>query len=126
MNIPENLKYSKDHEWLKVEGDEAYVGITDFAQSELGDIVFVEVETVDETLEKDETFGTVEAVKTVSDLLLPVSGTILEFNEKLEDEPELINKDPYGDGWIIKIKLTDPNELNDLIDAEAYKALTES
>ncbi|UBM62907.1 glycine cleavage system protein GcvH [Candidatus Sulfidibacterium hydrothermale] len=126
MNIPENLKYSKDHEWLKIEGDEAYVGITDFAQNELGDIVFVEVETVDETLEKEETFGTVEAVKTVSDLLLPVGGTILEFNEKLEDEPELINKDPYGDGWIIKIKLTNPDEVNDLMDADAYKALTES
>ncbi len=126
MNIPENLKYSKDHEWLKVEGDEAYVGITDFAQSELGDIVFVEVETIDETLEKDETFGTVEAVKTVSDLLLPVGGTILEFNEKLEDEPELINKDPYGDGWIVKIKMTSPDEVNELLDADAYKALTES
>jgi glycine cleavage system H protein len=126
MNIPENLKYSKDHEWLKVEGDEAYVGITDFAQSELGDIVFVEVETIDETLEKDETFGTVEAVKTVSDFLLPVGGTILEFNEKLEDEPELINKDPYGDGWIVKIKMTSPDEVNELLDADAYKALTES
>jgi glycine cleavage system H protein len=126
MNIPENLKYSKDHEWLRAEGEEAYVGITDFAQSELGDIVFVEVETVDETLEKDEAFGTVEAVKTVSDLLLPVGGTILELNEKLEDEPELINKDPYGDGWIVKIKMTNPAEADELLDAAGYKALIES
>ncbi len=126
MNIPENLKYSKDHEWLRTEGDEAFVGITDFAQGELGDIVFVEVETIDETLEKDETFGTVEAVKTVSDLLLPVGGTVLELNEKLEDEPELINKDPYGEGWIVKIKMTNPDEADDLLDAAAYKALIES
>ena len=126
MNIPENLKYSKDHEWLRVEGDEAFVGITDFAQSELGDIVFVEVETVDETLDKDEAFGTVEAVKTVSDLLLPVGGTILELNEKLEDEPELINKDPYGEGWIIKIKMSNPAEADELLDAAGYKALIES
>lgn len=126
MNIPENLKYSKDHEWVKVEGDEAFVGITDFAQKELGDIVFVEVETVDETLDKDEVFGTVEAVKTVSDLLLPVGGTILEVNEKLDGEPELINKDPYGEGWIIKMKITNPSELDDLLDAEAYKELTEA
>ena len=126
MNIPENLKYSKDHEWLRTEGDEAFVGITDFAQGELGDIVFVEVETIDETLEKDETFGTVEAVKTVSDLLLPVGGTVLALNEKLEDEPELINKDPYGEGWIVKIKMTNPDEADDLLDAAAYKALIES
>ncbi len=126
MNIPENLKYSKDHEWLRVEGEEAYVGITDFAQGELGDIVFVEVETIDETLEKDEAFGTVEAVKTVSDLLLPVGGTVLELNEKLEDEPELINKDPYGEGWIVKIKMTDPAQVDELLDAEGYKALIES
>ena len=126
MNIPENLKYSKDHEWLRVEGEEAFVGITDFAQNELGDIVFVEVETVDETLDKDETFGTVEAVKTVSDLLLPVSGTILELNEKLEDEPELINKDPYGEGWIVKIKMSNPAEVDELLDAAGYKALIES
>ncbi len=125
MNIPDNLKYSDDHEWLKLEGDEAYIGITDFAQSELGDIVFVEVETVDETLEKGEVFGTVEAVKTVSDLILPVSGTIVEFNEALEDEPELINKDPYGKGWIIKIKLADASQVDDLLDAAAYKALIE-
>ena len=126
MNIPENLKYSKDHEWLRVEGEEAFVGITDFAQSELGDIVFVEVETIDETLEKDEAFGTVEAVKTVSDLLLPVGGTILELNEKLEDEPELINKDPYGEGWIVKIKMSNPAEADELLDAAGYKALIES
>jgi len=126
MNIPENLKYSSDHEWLRVEGDEAYVGITDFAQGELGDIVFVEVETIDETLEKGEAFGTVEAVKTVSDLLLPIGGTILELNEKLEDEPELINKDPYGEGWIVKIKMTNPAEADELLDAAAYKNLIES
>ncbi len=125
MNIPENLKYSEDHEWLRLEGDEAYIGITDFAQNELGDIVFVEVETVDETLDKGEVFGTVEAVKTVSDLILPAGGTIIEFNEALEDEPELINKDPYGDGWIIKIKLSDPSEVDELLDAAAYKALIE-
>ncbi len=126
MNIPENLKYSNDHEWLRKEGEEAYIGITDFAQNELGDIVFVEVETIDETLEKNEVFGTVEAVKTVSDLLLPVGGTILELNEKLEDEPELINKDPYNNGWIIKIKVTDPAEIDELLDAGAYKKLIES
>lgn len=125
MNIPENLKYSNDHEWLRVEGDEAFVGITDFAQKELGDIVFVEVETIDETLEKDEVFGTIEAVKTVSDLLLPVGGTILELNEKLEDEPELINKDPYNEGWIVKIKITDSSELDKLLDNEGYKSLIE-
>ncbi len=126
MNIPENLKYSKDHEWVKAEGDEAYIGITDFAQKELGDIVFVEVETIDETMDKEEVFGTVEAVKTVSDLLLPVGGTILELNEKLADEPELINKDPYGEGWIVKIKITNPSELDELLDAQAYKELTEA
>lgn len=126
MNIPENFKYSKDHEWIKVEGDEALIGITDFAQKELGDIVFVEVETVEETLDKDEVFGTVEAVKTVSDLLLPVGGTILELNEKLDSEPELINKDPYGEGWIIKMKITNPSELDELMDAGGYKELTEA
>ena len=125
MNIPENLKYSKDHEWLRTEGDEAFVGITDFAQKELGDIVFVEVETVDETLEKEEVFGTIEAVKTVSDLLMPVSGEIVEFNEKLEDTPELINSDPYGEGWIIKIKISDTAEADEMLDAAAYKALIE-
>jgi len=126
MNIPENLKYSQDHEWIRVEGDEAFVGITDFAQHELGDIVFVEVETIDETLDKDEVFGTVEAVKTVSDLLLPVAGTVLELNAKLEDEPEVINKDPYGEGWIIKMKISDAAELDEMLDATAYKSLTES
>jgi len=125
MNIPKNLKYSSDHEWLRVEGDEAFVGITDFAQKELGDIVFVEVETIDETMDKEEVFGTIEAVKTVSDLLMPVAGTVLELNEKLEDEPELINKDPYNDGWIIKIKISDTAELDDLLDEAAYKALIE-
>ncbi len=126
MNIPEGLKYSNDHEWVRVEGENAYIGITDFAQNELGDIVFVEVETIDETLEKGEAFGTVEAVKTVSDLLLPVGGTILELNGKLEDEPEMINKDPYGDGWIVKIKITNPSEADEMLDAAAYKDLVES
>jgi len=126
MQIPDNLKYSKDHEWIKVEGEEALIGVTDFAQKELGDIVFVEVETLDETLDKEEVFGTVEAVKTVSDLLLPVGGTILELNEKLEGTPELINKDPYGEGWIVKIKISDASELDDLLDAAAYKELTEA
>ena len=122
MNIPADLKYTKDHEWIKIEGDTAIVGITDFAQSELGDIVYVEVETVDETLDQDEVFGSVEAVKTVSDLFLPLTGTVLEFNENLEDEPEKVNEDPYGEGWMIKMKFTDQQELNDLMDAEAYKA----
>jgi glycine cleavage system H protein len=125
MNIPENLKYSEDHEWVRVEGDVAYVGITDFAQNELGDIVFVEVDTVGETLEKGDIFGTVEAVKTVSDLLLPLDATIEELNPALEDEPELINKDPYGEGWIIKIKMENADQLNDLLDAAGYKALIE-
>jgi len=125
MNIPENLKYTKDHEWLKIDGDTAIVGITDFAQKELGDIVFVEVDTVDETLDKEETFGTIEAVKTVSDLFMPVSGEILEFNEELESAPETINSDPYGEGWIVKIKMSNTDELNDLYDAAAYKDLVE-
>lgn len=122
MNIPADLKYTKDHEWVKIEGDTATVGITDFAQSELGDIVYVEVETVDESLDQDEVFGSVEAVKTVSDLFLPLTGTVLEFNENLEDEPEKVNEDPYGEGWMIKMKFTNEDELNDLMDAEAYKA----
>ncbi len=126
MNVPENLKYSQDHEWIKTEGEEAFIGITDFAQGELGDIVFVEVDTLDETLEKDEVFGTVEAVKTVSDLLLPIGGTILEINESLVDTPESINKDPYGDGWIVKIKITNPSDLNNLMDSAAYKQQIES
>jgi glycine cleavage system H protein len=122
MNIPADLKYTKDHEWVKIEGDTAIVGITDFAQSELGDIVYVEVETVDEDLDQDEVFGSVEAVKTVSDLFLPLTGTVLEFNENLEDEPEKVNEDPYGEGWMIKMKFSSEDELNDLMDAEAYKA----
>jgi glycine cleavage system H protein len=126
MIIPENLKYSNDHEWVKVEGEEALIGITDFAQKELGDIVFVEVDTVDETLDREEVFGTIEAVKTVSDLLMPVGGTILEFNEKLEDNPELINTEPYGDGWIIRLKISDISEVDDLLDAAAYKELIEA
>lgn len=123
MNIPANLKYSKEHEWVKVDGNEAYIGITDFAQSELGDIVFVEVDTEGETIDADEVFGTIEAVKTVSDLFMPISGEILSLNEKLEDEPELINTDPYGDGWIIKVKIADEVELAKLMDADAYKDL---
>lgn len=126
MSIPESLLYTEDHEWVRVEGDEAYIGITDFAQKELGDIVFVEVETVDEELEIAEAFGTIEAVKTVSDMFMPVSGTVLELNEKIEDEPEVINKDPYGDGWIIKIKCSDTSQLDELLDADAYKANIES
>ena len=121
MNIPDNLKYTKDHEWLKVDGDEAYIGITDFAQGELGDIVFVEIETEGEELAKEEVFGTIEAVKTVSDLYMPVSGEVLEVNSKLEDTPEIINQDPYGDGWLIKIKLENTSELDSLLDAAAYK-----
>ena len=123
MNIPSDLKYTKDHEWVKIEGDTATVGITDFAQGELGDIVYVEVETVDETLEIEEVFGTVEAVKTVSDLFLPLSGEITEFNEALEDEPEKVNTDPYGDGWMIKIKFSDASEIDNLLSADDYKAL---
>ena len=123
MNIPSELKYTKDHEWVKIDGDIATVGITDFAQSELGDIVYVEVETLDETLDKEEVFGTVEAVKTVSDLFLPLSGEIIEFNEALEDEPEKVNSDPYGEGWMVKIKISNPDEIDSLLDAEAYKEL---
>jgi glycine cleavage system H protein len=123
MNIPEDLKYTKDHEWIRVEGETAIVGITDFAQGELGDIVYVEVETIDEDVTKDEVFGTVEAVKTVSDLFMPLSGTIMEFNEKLDDEPELVNSDPYGEGWMVKVQLSDLEEITDLLDAAAYKTL---
>nr|WP_321414502.1 glycine cleavage system protein GcvH [uncultured Allomuricauda sp.] len=123
MNIPSELKYTKDHEWVKIDGDIATVGITDFAQSELGDIVYVEVETLDETLDKEEVFGTVEAVKTVSDLFLPLSGEIVEFNEALEDEPEKVNSDPYGDGWMVKIKISEPSEVEGLMNADDYKAL---
>ena len=126
MSIPENLLYTEDHEWIRVEGEFAFIGITDFAQKELGDIVFVEVETEDEELDKGEAFGTIEAVKTVSDLFMPVSGTVVELNGKVEDEPEVINKDAYGDGWIIKVQMSDTGELDDLLDHEAYKANIES
>lgn len=122
MNIPENLKYSKEHEWVRVEGDIAIIGITDFAQSELGDIIYVDVETVGDELDANEIFGTVEAVKTVSDLFLPLTGEVLELNERLEDEPELVNNDPYGDGWMIKLKMADASELDNLLDAAGYKA----
>ena len=123
MNIPADLKYTKDHEWVKIEGDTATVGITDFAQKELGDIVYVEVETLDQTLDKDEVFGTVEAVKTVSDLFLPMSGEIIEFNESLETTPETVNTDPYGAGWMVKIKLSDPSEAGELLTSDQYKEL---
>lgn len=123
MNIPEELKYTKDHEWIRIDGEIATVGITDFAQSELGDIVYVEVETVDEALEVEEVFGTVEAVKTVSDLFSPLSGEIVEFNESLEDEPEKVNSDPYGEGWMVKIKFTDASQIEDLLSAADYKNL---
>ena len=123
MNFPEELKYTKDHEWLRVEDDNVYVGITAFAQGELGDIVFVDVDTEGEELEKEEVFGSVEAVKTVSDLFMPINGEVLAFNEKLEDEPELINSDPYGEGWIIKISASDVSELDSLLSAESYKKL---
>ena len=123
MNIPDNLKYTKEHEWVRLEGDVAVVGITDFAQGELGDIVFVEVETVEETLDADEVFGTVEAVKTVSDLFLPVAGEIVEFNEAVEDDPALVNNDPYGEGWLIKVKVSNPADVDGLLDGEAYKAV---
>ncbi len=123
MNIPANLKYSRDHEWIRVEGDEAYVGITDFAQKELGDIVFVDVTTEGETLAQNEVFGTIEAVKTVSDAFLPVGGEVLKFNETLNDAPDKVNKDPYGEGWMVKIKMTDPAELDSLLSAEDYAKL---
>lgn len=123
MNIPAHLKYTKDHEWASIEGDIVTVGITDFAQKELGDIVYVEVETLDQTLEKDEVFGTVEAVKTVSDLFLPLAGEIVAFNESLETDPEKVNKDPYGEGWMIKIKASDINDFNELLSSEAYREL---
>ncbi|MEX2350473.1 MAG: glycine cleavage system protein GcvH [Flavobacteriaceae bacterium] len=123
MNIPENLKYTKDHEWIKIDGDIATVGITDFAQKELGDIVYVEVDTVGESLQVEEVFGTVEAVKTVSDLFSPLSGEIMEFNEQLDSEPEKVNTDPYGEGWMIKIKISDTSEIEKLMDDKAYKEL---
>ena len=123
MNIPANLNYTKDHEWVSIDGDVATVGITDFAQKELGDIVYVEVETLDQTLAKDEVFGTVEAVKTVSDLFLPLSGEIIEFNEELESTPESVNSDPYGAGWMIKVKVSDLGEIDSLLSSESYKEL---
>jgi len=126
MNIPENLKYTKDHEWIKVDGNLAIVGITDYAQGELGDIVFIEIETVGENLGKEEVFGTIEAVKTVSDLFMPAGGIIEEVNPELENSPDLVNKDPYGKGWLIKVKLNDSSELNQLLDTKAYAQLINS
>lgn len=123
MNVPVDLKYTKDHEWIKIEGDVATIGITDFAQGELGDIVYVEVETLDEILDAESVFGTVEAVKTVSDLFMPLTGKIIAFNQTLEDAPETVNEDAYGLGWMIKIKLSDTSEINNLLDAEAYSSL---
>ena len=123
MNFPQNLKYTNEHEWIRVEGDVAYVGITDYAQEQLGDIVFVDIPTVGETLEANETFGTIEVVKTISDLFLPVAGEVLEQNENLEENPELVNKDPYGEGWLIKMKPADARDTDNLLDAEAYKAM---
>ena len=123
MNIPTNLKYTKDHEWIRLEGDNAYVGITDYAQHELGDIVFVDVYTLDETLDAEETFGTIEAVKTSSEMFMPVGGKVVEFNEALADAPEKVNSDPYGEGWIIKVEVTNAAEMDNLLDAEGYKAL---
>ncbi|MCK4663709.1 MAG: glycine cleavage system protein GcvH [Bacteroidales bacterium] len=123
MNIPDNLKYTKDHEWVKTEGDICIIGITDFAQGELGDVVFVEIETVGENLPKEEAFGTIEAVKTVSDMFMPISGEILESNPKIEESPEILNKDPYGEGWLIKIKIENPDELNELLTPEQYKEI---
>ena len=123
MNIPTNLKYTKDHEWIRLEGDNAYVGITDYAQHELGDIVFVDVDTLDETLDAEETFGTIEAVKTSSEMFMPVGGKVIEFNEELADAPEKVNSDPYGEGWIIKVEVTNAAEMDNLLDAEGYKAL---
>ena len=126
MNIPDNLKYTSDHEWIKVNGHEALIGITEFAQKELGDIVFIEVETEGESLETGEAFGTIEAVKTVSDLFMPINGDILEFNAELESNPEIVNKDPYNEGWIIKIKIAELSDITTLLDADAYKELTEA
>jgi glycine cleavage system H protein len=126
MKILDNLKYTNDHEWIKIEGDEATIGVTDFAQSQLGDIVFVEVETVGETLDKGESFGSIEAVKTVEDMYMPVSGEIIEFNDELTTSPDLINKDPYVKGWVVKVKVSNPAELDNLLDAAAYQALVDS
>ena len=126
MNIPENLLYTKDHEWISIEGDVATIGITDFAQGELGDIVYVEVETIDETIDAEEVFGTVEAVKTVSDLFMPLKGTVIEFNEALTDAPEVVNDDPYGEGWMVKIEIENHNEIEDLLNPEAYASIVQS
>lgn len=126
MEFPDNLKYSKDHEWLRVEGNEAFIGITDFAQRELGDIVYVEIETLDEELDAEDVFGTVEAVKTVSDLFMPVAGKVVEVNEELEDNPELVNEDPYGKGWMVKIALDDTSQLEELMDKGAYQGMVEA
>ena len=123
MNIPANLKYTKDHEWIRLEGDNAFIGITDYAQHELGDIVFVDVDTVDETLDAEEPFGTIEAVKTSSEVFMPVAGKVVEFNEALADAPETVNNDPYGEGWIIKIEVSDASQMDALLDAESYKNL---
>lgn len=123
MNIPANLKYTKDHEWVKIDGDIATVGITDFAQDQLGDIVFVDIQTEGETVEKDEVFGAIEAVKTVADALMPLTGEVIEVNAALEDAPQTVNSDPYGEGWMIKVKIADPAQIAELLDAEAYKAL---
>ena len=123
MNFPSDIRYTKEHEWIRVEGDEAFVGITDYAQSELGEIVFVDVDSVGETIEQGAVFGSVEAVKTVSDLNMPATGEVLEFNEALNDQPELVNNDPYGEGWMVKITVNNPAELDNLLDAEGYKAI---
>ncbi|MFN5182058.1 MAG: glycine cleavage system protein GcvH [Bacteroidota bacterium] len=123
MNFPENLKYTKDHEWVRVEGNIVFIGITDFAQKELGDIVYVDINTIGETVEKEAVFGTVEAVKTVSDLFMPVTGKVLEANDKIDSNPEVVNKDPYGEGWMIKAEFSNPSEVEDLLDVNAYKAL---
>jgi glycine cleavage system H protein len=123
MNVPVNLLYTKDHEWLRVEGNTGYIGVTDFAQGELGDVVFIEIETVGETLAKEEVFGTIEAVKTVSDMFMPVSGEILEVNPALEETPDVVNKDPYGKGWMVKIKISEPSQTASLLTAEQYTAL---
>ena len=123
MNVPENLKYTKDHEWIRIEGEAGYIGVTDFAQGELGDIVFIEIETVGETLKKEEVFGTIEAVKTVSDMFMPVGGEILEMNPAIEETPDVVNKDPYGNGWMVKIKISDPTEIEQLLSPDKYKEL---
>jgi glycine cleavage system H protein len=123
MNIPKDLKYTKDHEWVRIAGDVATIGVTDFAQSELGDIVFVEIETIDESLDSEEVFGSVEAVKTVSDLFMPLGGTVIEVNESIESNPELVNSDPYGEGWMIKIKISDPEEIDNLLNFDSYSNL---